>query len=169
MKSDDEEKSSNRNKVNKTKTNKINIKTTKTNLLCNSSLWNQNRYQGGTWIKPKSQQSLSHRIVDKIPNFNPIPPTIQTSLSSSISSLTKERKIKKEKKKVDQFLNKWKNKKHKKTITQQSFPQQSNDELTISQNSKDSNTQSLFTIKTLNSHYINQCSNSSSQTTVTRK
>ena len=156
-------------KLTRQKQTKLILKQQKTNLLCNTSLWNQNRYQGGTWLKPKFQQSLSHRIVDKIPNFNPIPPTIQTSLSSSISSLTKERKIKKEKKKVDQFLNKWKNKKHKKTITQQSFPQQSNDDLTISQNSKDSNTQSLFTIKTLNSHYINQCSNSSSQTTVIRK
>ena len=114
MKSDDEEKNSNRNKVNKTKTNQINIKTIKTNLLCNTSLWNQNRYQGGTWIKPKFQQPLNHRIVDKLPNFNPIPPTIQTSLSSPISSLTKERQITKKKNKVDQFLSKWKNKKTQK-------------------------------------------------------
>ena len=111
MKSEDEDSKTNNNKANKTTniTQFKNTNKTKTNSHYNKSLWNQNKYQVGTWIKPKLKQSLSRRIVDKLPHFKSLPSSIQTSTGSSISSITKERKIKKKKNKVDQFLNKWEN------------------------------------------------------------
>ena len=57
-----------------------------------NSLWNQNKYQVGTWIEPKLQQSLSRRIVDKLPHFKSFPSIIQTSIGSSLSSLNKKKK-----------------------------------------------------------------------------
>ena len=54
MKSDDVEHISNGNTKQTNTLKQINnITTTKINLPCNKSLWNQNRYQGGTWTKPK--------------------------------------------------------------------------------------------------------------------
>ena len=104
MKSDEVEQISNGNtKQTKTLKQINNTTTTKINLPYNKSLWNQKRYQGGTWTKPKFEQILSRKIVDKLPNFHSFPSTIQTSLSSSISTLTKERKSKKKTNKVDQF------------------------------------------------------------------
>ena len=64
------------------KTNK-----TQTNSYYNKYLWNQNKYQIGTWIKTKLQQSLSRRIVDKLPHFISFPSIIQISIESSISSI----------------------------------------------------------------------------------
>jgi len=92
MKSDDEDSKISNNKYNKTKniTNKQKIKKSKTNLHYNKSLWNQQKYQVGTWCKPKFQQSLSHRIFDKLPHIPSLLPIINISIESSISSLTKE-------------------------------------------------------------------------------
>ena len=86
MKSEDEVSKTNNNNTHKT-TNKTQIKNTKktqTNSHYNKSLWNQNKYQVGTWIKPKLQQSLSRRIVDKLPHFKSFPSIIQTSIESTI-------------------------------------------------------------------------------------
>ena len=93
MKSNDEVSTISNNKYNKTKniTNKQKINKSQTNLHYNKSLWNQQKYQVGTWCKPKFQQSLSQRIIDKLPHLPSFPPIIHTSIESSISSLTKER------------------------------------------------------------------------------
>ena len=66
MKSEDEDSKTNNNKANKTTniTQFKNTNKTKTNSHYNKSLWNQNKYQVGTWIKPKLKQSLSRRIVE---------------------------------------------------------------------------------------------------------
>ena len=103
MKLDDELSKTNNNKVHKTKNITQINNTKKKNSQYSKSLWNQNKYQVGTWIKPKLQQSLSRRIIDKIPHFKSFPSIIQTSIGSLILSITKERKIKKKKNKVDQF------------------------------------------------------------------
>ena len=99
MKSEDEVSKTNNNNTHKT-TNTTQIKNTnktKTNSHFNKALWNQNKYQVGTWIKPKLQQSLNCRIIDKLPHLKLFPSIIQTSIGSTISSITKERKIKKKK------------------------------------------------------------------------
>ena len=92
MKSDDEDSKISNNKYNNTKniTNKQKINKPQTNLHYNKSLWNQQKYQVGTWCKPKFQQSLSQRIIDKLPHLTSLPPIIHTSIESSISSLTRE-------------------------------------------------------------------------------
>ena len=120
MKSEDEVSKTNNNnahKITNIKQIKITNKT-QTNSQYNKSLWNQNKYQVGIWIKPKLQQSLSRRIVDKLPHFKSFPSINQTSIGCYISSMTKERKIKKKTNEVDQFLNKWESKQHDRTITQ---------------------------------------------------
>ena len=93
MKSEDEVSKINNSKSYKTKnithSKKINKKNTNSHY--NESLWNQNKYQVGTWSKPKLQQSLSRRIVNKLPHFQLFPPIIPTSIGSSIYSITKER------------------------------------------------------------------------------
>ena len=94
MKSDDEDNKIGNNKYKNTKhiTNKRKINKLQTNLHYNKSLWNQQKYQVGTWCKPKFQQSLSQRIIDK-PHLPSLPPIIHTSIESSISSLTKEQMV----------------------------------------------------------------------------
>ena len=92
MNSEDEVSRINNSKSHKTKniTHSKKINKTKTNSHYNKSLSNQNKYQVGTWSKPKLQQSLSRRIVNKFPHFQSFPPIIQTSIGSSISSINKE-------------------------------------------------------------------------------
>ena len=93
MKSDEEDSKINNNTHNNKKTiitNKQKINKTPTNLHYNKTLWNQQKYQVVTWCKPKFQQSLSQRITDKLKHLQSLPPIINNSISSSISSLTKE-------------------------------------------------------------------------------
>ena len=88
MKSDDEVSKTNTNNAHKTTniTQIKNTKKTKTNSHYNKSLWNQNKYQVGTWIKPKLQQSLSSRIVDKLPCFKSFQSIIQTSIFDIVNN-----------------------------------------------------------------------------------
>ena len=163
MKSEDEVCKMNNNKSHKTKniTHIKKINKTQTNSHYNKSLWNQNKYQVGTWSKPKLKQSLSRRIVNKLPHFQSFPSIIQASIGSSISSITKERILdiilehfnsdpsiiqtsigsnmssitkdkpfKKNNNKVEQFLNKWKHRKNKKTTIQNKLNKQSSNKET---------------------------------------
>ena len=89
-----------------------------------------------------------------------------------MSSLTKDKLFKKKNNKVEQFLNKWKNRKNKKTTIQnESNKQNSNDELTSHyQHSIESSTNSSRTIETLNNNIPgNQPSIQSPSITLTRE
>ena len=93
MKSDEEDSKINNNKHNNKKTiitNKQKINKTPTNLQYNKPLWNQQKYQVGTWCNPKFQQFLSQRIIDNLKHILSLPTIINSSIESSISSLTKE-------------------------------------------------------------------------------
>ena len=92
MKSEDEVSTLPNNKDNKNQNrkNKKTINKTTINLHHNQSLWNQQKYQVGTWCKPQFQQSLSQRILDKLPHPKSSHPIIQPSIESSSSSVTKE-------------------------------------------------------------------------------
>ena len=71
------------NKFNKIKNIKqINTATpTSTNPPYRNKLWNQNKYVLETWTKPRLQQSLNIRIVDKLPQyFHSYSLIIQTSI-----------------------------------------------------------------------------------------
>ena len=83
MKSDEEDSKIHNNAYNNTKqiiTNKQKINKTQTNLHYNKPLWNQQKYQVGTWCKPKFQQSLSKQIIDKLTHLPALPPIINTSI-----------------------------------------------------------------------------------------
>ena len=114
MKSDDEISKTHKQNYffNKMKNIKqINKKTHKKTPYSNK-LWNQNKYELEIWTKPKFQQSLSLRFLNKLSqHFHSYQSVIQTSIGSNISLLTKDKPIKRMKNKVDQFLNKWKNRK----------------------------------------------------------
>ena len=145
---------------------------TTTNSPYRNKNWNQNKYELGTWTKPKFEQSLSLRIANKNPqHFNSYPSIIQSSICSNISSLTKVKSFKTTKNKVKQFLNKWKNRKNNKTkIQNNSMKQNSNDELSPhNQHSIESSTNWSRTIENFN-HNIsdNQPSLQSSSTKLTR-
>jgi len=90
MKSEDEVSTIPKNKYNKNKNRKNKKYKTTTNLHLNKSLWNQKKYQVGTWCKPQFQQSLSQRIMDKLPHPTSSHPIIQPSIASPSSSATKE-------------------------------------------------------------------------------
>ena len=67
------------------------------------------------------------QIVDIIPKpSNEFPLSIKTSLGSTISSLTKEESFKKKNNKVETFLKNWKNKRNKKTTSNNTFNKQNN-------------------------------------------
>ena len=137
MKSDEEDRKINNNKHKNKKTiitKKQTIIKTPTNLRYNKPLWNQQKYQVGIWCKPRVQQSLDQRnhyklkhipslpiiinssiessissmtkeqIVDIIPQPNEFPSSIKTSLGSTMSSLTKEEPFKKKNNKVETFF-----------------------------------------------------------------
>ena len=83
MKSDEEDSKINNNEHNNKKTiitNKQKINKTPTNLHYNKPLWNQQKYQVGTWCKSKFQQSLSQRIIDKLKHIPSLPPIINSSI-----------------------------------------------------------------------------------------
>ena len=168
MKSEDKVSKTNNNNAHKiTNIKQIkNTNKTQTDSQYNKSLWNQKQYQVATWIKPKLQQSLSRRIVDKLPHFKSFPSIIQTSIGSSILSITKEREIKKKTNKVDQFLISGKVNNTTKQKCKKKFKKKRKDEIiNKNQTSIESNTQYSFTIKTLKSNsYINQQSLQSSST-----
>ena len=137
MKSDEEDRKIKNNKNNNKKTiitNKQTIMKTTTNLRYNKPLWNQQKYQVGIWCKPRVKQSLDQQnqyklkqfpslpiiinssiessissmtkeqIVDIIPQPNEFPSSIKTSLGSTMSSLTKEEPFKKKNNKVETFF-----------------------------------------------------------------
>ena len=64
------------------------------------------------------------QIVDIIPQPNEFPSSIKTSLGSTMSSLTKEEPFKKKNNKVETFLKNWKNKRNKKTNSNNTFNKQ---------------------------------------------
>ena len=75
MNSEDEVSKTNNNNSHKLTNIKqiTNTNKTQTHSQYNKSLWNQNKYQVGSWIKPKLQQSLRRRIVDKTLTLQIIP------------------------------------------------------------------------------------------------
>ena len=89
MKSD-EENSTIKNNKKTIITNKQTIIKTPRNLRYNKPLWNQHKYQVGIWCKPRVKQSLSQRNHDKLKHIPSLPIIINSSIESSISSLTKE-------------------------------------------------------------------------------
>ena len=93
MKSDEEDSKINNNNHNNKQTIiiiKQKIHKTPTNLQYNKPLWNQHKYQVGIWCKPKFQQSLRQRIIGKLKRIPSLPTIINSSIETSISSLTKE-------------------------------------------------------------------------------
>jgi len=93
MKSDEENSKINNNKNNNKKTiitNKQTIIKTKTNLRYNKPLWNQQKYQVGIWCQPRVKQSLGQQNQYKLKHFPSLPIILNSSIESSISSMTKE-------------------------------------------------------------------------------
>ena len=93
MKSDEEDSKINNNNHNNKQTiitKKQKIHETPTKLQYNKPLWNQHKYQVGIWCKPKFQQSLCQRIIGKLKRIPSLPTIINSSIESSMSSLTKE-------------------------------------------------------------------------------
>ena len=92
MKSDEENSKITNNKNNNKKTivkNKQRIIKTKTNLRYNKPLWNQQKYQVGIWRQPRVKQSLDQQNQFKLKNFPSSPRILNSSIESSISSMTK--------------------------------------------------------------------------------
>ena len=172
MKSDEENSKITNNKNNNKKTivkNKQRIIKTKTNLRYNKPLWNQQKYQVGIWCQPRVKQSLDQQnqfklknfpslpiilnssiessissitkdqIVDIIPPSNTFPLSIKTSFGSTISSLTKEESYEKKHNKVETFLKNWKNKRNNKTNRNNKFNKKNNCKKSITYSSRSSN------------------------------
>ena len=93
MKSDEEDRKIKNNKNNNKKTiisNKQTIIKTKTNLRYNKPLWNQQKYQVGIWCQPRVTQSLGQQNQDRLKHFPSLPIILNSSIESSLSSITKE-------------------------------------------------------------------------------